>query len=104
MNGGDKRVHYINTSGWLATSDYGSDKLHPTDAGQIKAAQKLSAVLKPYVDSIVQTSAVEGRMESRPSVPGIRLTPGLKLSIQPNGRNMSFQEFHALELEPWNKP
>ena len=103
VSGGDKRVYYINTTGWLVSGDYGSDGLHPTDAGQIKVAGKLSAVLKPYVDSIVQTSEVLDRVESKLPVSGIRLSPTLRPSVQANGRNMTFQEFHALELEPPSK-
>lgn len=98
VNGGDKRVYYINTNGWLVTSDYAADKLHPSDAGQIKAAQKLSAVLKPYVDSIALATGVEDRLDAKAPVNGIRLSPRLKLSIQPNGRKMSFHEFHNLDL------
>jgi lysophospholipase L1-like esterase len=81
VNGGDKRVYYINTSGWLVTSDYAADKLHPSDAGQIKAAQKLSAVLKPYVDSLVMASGIEHRPDRKAPANGIRLSQGLKLSI-----------------------
>jgi lysophospholipase L1-like esterase len=97
VNGGDKRVHYVNTTGWLATSDYASDKLHPTDAGQIKAASKLAAVLKPYVDSI--TADIETRPLAMVQRSPMRLSPRLKLSIQPNGRNLSFERFHSMLLE-----
>jgi lysophospholipase L1-like esterase len=47
---GDKKVHYINTEGWLtqATTDYLPDNLHPSEAGHIKAAALLKAVLAPY--------------------------------------------------------
>jgi len=92
---GDKRVYYVNTTGWLVTGDYGSDKLHPTDAGQVKAAAKLAAVLKPYLDSIAVG------VEERPAAPRttgslLSLSPRLRLAIQPNGRNLSFREFHEI--------
>ncbi|WP_198315783.1 RICIN domain-containing protein [Chitinophaga tropicalis] len=47
---GDRKVHYINTEGWLtqSTSDYLPDNLHPSEAGHIKAAALLKAVLSPY--------------------------------------------------------
>ncbi|MEK7393370.1 MAG: GDSL-type esterase/lipase family protein [Fibrobacterota bacterium] len=98
VNGGDKRVHYVNTTGWLATTDYASDKLHPSDAGQIKAASKLAAVLKPYLDSII-TADVETRPAAQNRNPPLRLSPRLKLSIQPNGRNLSFDQFHSMLSE-----
>lgn len=92
---GDKRVHYVNTTGWLVTSDYASDKLHPTDAGQVKAAAKLAAVLKPYLDSIAV--GVEDRPAAKRTTGSLlTLSPRLRFVIQPNGRNMSFQEFHEL--------
>ena len=31
---GDTKLHYINTTGWLVSSDYASDGLHPSDAGR----------------------------------------------------------------------
>ncbi|MBK9579843.1 MAG: hypothetical protein IPO40_22490 [Fibrobacteres bacterium] len=93
-NGGDKRVYYVNTTGWLATSDYASDKLHPTDAGQIKAAAKLSEVLKPYMDSLLADVEIRSAPKA-PSSP-MRFTPRLKLPVKPNGRNLTFREFHAM--------
>ncbi|MCF6402805.1 RICIN domain-containing protein [Chitinophaga filiformis] len=50
MIAGDKKVHYINTEGWLAqsTADYLPDNLHPSEAGHTKAAALLKEVLAPY--------------------------------------------------------
>ncbi|MBW8687399.1 RICIN domain-containing protein [Chitinophaga rhizophila] len=48
---GDKQIHYVNTAGWISqnTSDYLADNLHPSEAGHIKVAGLLKAVLAPYV-------------------------------------------------------
>ena len=83
INAGDKKIHFVNTSGWLASSDYASDKLHPSDAGQIKAASKIAAVLRPYLDSI--TTGIVARVPKRPvASQGLQLldrhlTPSLRL-------------------------
>lgn len=45
LNGqGDRRVHYIDTSGWLKKEDY-VDGVHPTQPGHAKVAARLSPVL-----------------------------------------------------------
>jgi hypothetical protein len=86
---GDSKMHYMNTTGWLASSDYDSDGLHPTDAGQIKAAAKVAAVLKPYLDSLQTTTGIEPRTTNPEASTPIRLTKHLTLSISPDGRNMT---------------
>jgi lysophospholipase L1-like esterase len=48
ITAGDNKVHYINTTGWLTTSDF-SDGLHPSDSGHQKAASYLVPILKPYL-------------------------------------------------------
>ncbi|WP_158544310.1 RICIN domain-containing protein [Pedobacter miscanthi] len=45
---GDTKVHYINTTGWLTSTDY-SDGLHPNVSGHIKAANLLKPILAPYL-------------------------------------------------------
>ncbi|HEY4288511.1 MAG TPA: GDSL-type esterase/lipase family protein [Puia sp.] len=49
---GDRKVHYINTEGWLTrhTDDYGvNDQTHPSPTGQQKAAALLRPILAPYL-------------------------------------------------------
>lgn len=87
VSGGDRRVQYVNTTGWLERGDYGSDGLHPTDAGQAKVAGKLAAVLKPYLDSA--SVGVWPRAPRSPAPPRMRLSSRLELSIPPNGRFLS---------------
>jgi len=43
--GGDARVYYVDSTGWLGASDY-DDGLHPNAQGSAKAAQALAAALK----------------------------------------------------------
>lgn len=47
---GDRRVHYVNTTGWLTrgSADY-NDGAHPSVSGQIKAGKQLALVLAPYL-------------------------------------------------------
>jgi len=43
--GGDARIYYVDSTGWLGPSDY-DDGLHPNVQGSGKAAQALAAALK----------------------------------------------------------
>jgi lysophospholipase L1-like esterase len=64
INAGDQRLHYVDTTGWLISSDF-VDGTHPTDAGQTKVANLLAPILKPYLTNlaagatITATSSVE---------------------------------------------
>ncbi|MCB9496148.1 MAG: SGNH/GDSL hydrolase family protein [Fibrobacteria bacterium] len=82
---GDSRLHFINTSGWLVNSDYDADGLHPSDAGQIKATEKLVQVLRPYIDAIPVTATPR---QPSPHSNRLRLTPNLSLTFSAAGRNM----------------
>lgn len=88
-NAGDTKLHFINTTGWLVTSDYASDGLHPHDAGQIKVSAKLAQVLKPYVDGL--TTAVSAREAPNRTANFQRLEfdRGLRLGYSVQGRNMT---------------
>ncbi|MBV4357573.1 GDSL-type esterase/lipase family protein [Pinibacter aurantiacus] len=44
---GDKKLHYVDTEGWLTKADYG-DGLHPSVEGQMKAAGLLMPVIEKY--------------------------------------------------------
>ncbi len=44
----DPRIHYVDTTNWLKPSDY-RDGVHPNRRGSEIAAQKLEAVLSPYI-------------------------------------------------------
>lgn len=52
---GDKNVQYVDTTGWLVRSDFASDDLHPTNAGQVKAAKRC-----PLPTEIVKVEKVQG--------------------------------------------
>lgn len=84
---GDTRLHFINTSGWLASSDYVADGLHPSDAGQIKASAKLAEVLKPYVDGL--TTSTTPRPGPPPNVSRLQTDRGLSLTFSALGRNLA---------------
>jgi lysophospholipase L1-like esterase len=43
--GGDSRTYYVDTSGWLGSSDY-TDGLHPNEQGSGKAARLLVTALQ----------------------------------------------------------
>lgn len=47
-NAGDAKVYYLDTNGWITTSDM-SDGVHPTDSGHQKIADKLVSVLSLYL-------------------------------------------------------
>jgi lysophospholipase L1-like esterase len=49
--GGDAKIHYINATGWLQSSDL-VDGVHPTDAGQIKLAGLLEPLISPYLTPV----------------------------------------------------
>ena len=44
----DGNTHLVDTNGWLVSSDY-MDGIHPTNDGQIKAAQKLRQAMEPVI-------------------------------------------------------
>lgn len=48
---GDKRVHVINTTGWLTSTDF-SDGIHPNASGTTKIVNNLHTVLIPLMQSI----------------------------------------------------
>ncbi|MBV9849755.1 MAG: hypothetical protein JO250_08805 [Armatimonadetes bacterium] len=45
---GDRRVSYIDTTGWLDKGDY-VDGIHPNPAGQVKIVQRLAPLLTPLL-------------------------------------------------------
>ena len=83
---GDTRMHFINTNGWLVPSDYVSDGLHPSDAGQIKVSTKLAEVLKPYVDGLTTSTTVRAAPLTIPS--RLRTEHGLSLTFSVLGRSL----------------
>ncbi|MET8160404.1 hypothetical protein ABZT47_28935 [Sphaerisporangium sp. NPDC005289] len=40
-DGGDAKVFYVNTEGWLSSSDL-SDSVHPNDTGHVEIADRLA--------------------------------------------------------------
>jgi len=48
VNAGDTRVHYVDTTGWLDSTDF-TDGVHPSDAGHVKVSNRLLPILLPYV-------------------------------------------------------
>lgn len=46
--GGNKRVHYIDTTGWLDKDDY-SDGIHPNGVGGLKVVGNLVSLLRPLL-------------------------------------------------------
>jgi lysophospholipase L1-like esterase len=47
---GDSKVHFVDTKGWIATSDT-ADTIHPSDAGHRKITALLAPVLQPYLSA-----------------------------------------------------
>lgn len=45
---GDPKVHYVDTTGWLAKEDF-VDGIHPNASGHLKAARKLANTLAPVL-------------------------------------------------------
>jgi lysophospholipase L1-like esterase len=45
---GDAKVHYVDTTGWLVSSDY-TDGTHPSDTGHVKITRLLMPILSPYL-------------------------------------------------------
>jgi lysophospholipase L1-like esterase len=48
LSAGDSKVKYVDTSGWLESTDY-ADGVHPTDAGHVKVTNRLLPILLPYL-------------------------------------------------------
>lgn len=49
INAGDAKVHYIDTTGWLISSDF-ADGAHPNQTGHQKITDKLVSILQPYLN------------------------------------------------------
>lgn len=47
---GEKRLHFINTAGWIPSSDF-ADNLHPDDSGHSRAAARLRDALAPHLEA-----------------------------------------------------
>ena len=48
-NGGDAKIHYIDTMGWTAQGDF-TDGVHPNESGSVKIADKLVTALQALPD------------------------------------------------------
>jgi len=46
---GDTKVRFVDTAGWIDPATDTSDNVHPTDAGHVKIANRLTAVLDDYL-------------------------------------------------------
>ncbi|WP_105619455.1 S-layer homology domain-containing protein [Vallitalea okinawensis] len=50
LSSGDLKVHYIDTTGWLDSSDFPADDyVHPTDNAHIKIANQLAPVIESFL-------------------------------------------------------
>jgi lysophospholipase L1-like esterase len=56
VSAGDAKVHYIDTTGWLASGDF-SDGLHPNDGGHVKVSNRLLPVLLPYLGRVTRNDS-----------------------------------------------
>ena len=54
--GGDARVHFLDTAGWLDPADF-ADGVHPNASGNLKAAMRLAPLLKPLLPAKAQAAA-----------------------------------------------
>ena len=70
ITAGDSKVHYIDTTNWLNSGDFG-DGVHPTVSGHIKAANLLKPILAPYIGGVTfyQNTSYAGA-GGRPLTPG----------------------------------
>ncbi|HJV60382.1 MAG TPA: GDSL-type esterase/lipase family protein [Albitalea sp.] len=48
VSAGDAKVHFVDTTGWLQSSDF-TDGVHPGDAGHVKISNRLLPILLPYL-------------------------------------------------------
>ncbi len=79
---GDEKVHYINSNGWLKSSDE-NDGLHPSNSGQIKYAGLLKPLISRYLtppSSILPAVVVQS--------PGLGKARLLGICSNPPGRTV----------------
>ena len=55
---GDSNVHYIDTTGWLTSSDF-NDSAHPSDEGHMKVARILGPIIASYLGTGTPTGYVK---------------------------------------------
>ena len=53
LNAGDSKVHFIDTTGWLESTDF-ADGVHPSDAGHVKVTNRLLPTLLPYIGVVTR--------------------------------------------------
>jgi len=53
VSAGDAKVHYVDTTGWLDSSDF-TDGVHPGDAGHVKVSNRLLPILLPYIGVVTR--------------------------------------------------
>jgi lysophospholipase L1-like esterase len=53
VSAGDPKVHYVDTTGWIDSSDL-PDTLHPNDGGHVKITHRLLPILLPYLGVVTR--------------------------------------------------
>ena len=53
VGAGDDKVHYIDTTGWIDSTDL-PDTLHPNDGGHVKITYRLLPILLPYLGMVTR--------------------------------------------------
>ncbi len=55
--GGDKRVYYIDTTGWLEKDDF-RDGIHPNEVGNLKVTRRLTLLMRPLLGMAAPAATV----------------------------------------------
>ncbi|PRY61024.1 RICIN domain-containing protein [Glycomyces artemisiae] len=49
VSAGDSKVHFVDTTGWLPDAGDLVDSVHPSDAGHLKIADRLTSIIDQYI-------------------------------------------------------
>jgi lysophospholipase L1-like esterase len=72
---GDSNVQYVDTTGWLSSSDFSSDGLHPNDGGQAKVANRLGPIISAYLGTLGTPTPTPTPIHTPTPTPGSTPTP-----------------------------
>jgi lysophospholipase L1-like esterase len=88
---GDSNIQYVDTTGWLSSSDYSSDGIHPNDGGQAKVANRLGPIISAYLGTVATPTPI----------PTPTSTPGSTPTATPTGTVGASCSIHYTVTNQW---
>jgi lysophospholipase L1-like esterase len=105
---GDSRVHFVDTTGWLLPTDF-KDGVHPDDHGNLKMAEKLAPIIKPFVPLVAGSSSSNAATVGDPADPAALgkdvedayISGARRIVIKPGIYQIPAARHPAIKLDHW---